>query len=389
MTEVERKNILLIIDNLKNLTNSRNDLETILFIPLGKSIKQEDKDIYSDLFDTYNRFLEKHAQAQSYIKSLAKGDLNAVPPSKNLLASPFKNLHANLNHLVWQTKQVATGDLNQRMDFMGEFSKSFNILISALKEKQKIEEELRVNQQDLQASNVTKDRFLSIIAHDLRNPIGAVKNALDFLRDHPEMLSDSDTPDFIVELAETSKTAYDLLENLLTWSRSQRGIIQFNPEENDLYYLIKEVIPLVQINADNKKIAITSNVEENTLIEADYNMVATIIRNLVTNAIKFTKESGEVKINAYPDEVTKDKKDKYLVISIEDNGVGISQENIGKLFKIDQNYTSEGTNREKGSGLGLILCTEFVDKHSGKIWVESQLNVGSKFKFTVPLSKTE
>lgn len=389
MTEIERKNLRLIIDNLKNMTNARNDLETILFIPLGKSVKQEDKDLYNDLFETYNRFLEKHAQAQSYIKSLAKGDLNAVPPSKNLLASPFKNLHANLNHIVWQTKQVAAGDLNQRMDFMGEFSKSFNILINSLKDKRKIEEELRLNQKALEDSNITKDRFLSIIAHDLRNPIGAVKNALDFLKDNPEMLNDPDTVDFIVELAETSKTAYDLLENLLTWSRSQRGIIQFNPEDNDLYYLIKEVVPLVQINADNKKIKITSNVEENTMIDADYNMVATIIRNLVTNAIKFTKETGEVKINSYVDEETKDKKDKFLIISIEDNGVGISQENIGKLFKIDQNYTSEGTNREKGSGLGLILCTEFVEKHKGRIWVESHLNVGSKFKFTVPLSKLE
>ncbi len=177
----------------------------------------------------------------------------------------------------------------------------------------------------------------------------------------------------------SSKNIQNLLENLLQWSRVQTGRIEFNPINFDLNHLANDVVALYQVNAARKKITLSNAIENEYQINADKFMIDTLLRNLVSNSIKFTSQGGEIKILAenIPDE-------EMLQISIEDTGVGMNDEILSKLFKIDEHVTTKGTEKEKGTGLGLILCKEFIEKHGGKIWAESILGEGSKFKFTIP-----
>jgi signal transduction histidine kinase len=175
----------------------------------------------------------------------------------------------------------------------------------------------------------------------------------------------------------------ELLMNLMDWSRSQTGRIEFNPENIEMVDFINETIINFKDVASFKSIAIQKNLPANATIFADPAMVSTILRNLISNAIKFTNPGGEIIISAT-------KKQTGLIVSVSDNGVGIPREMIGKLFRIDENYTTSGTNNEQGTGLGLILCKEFIEKHGGKIWVESpppdsyRVGKGSIFTFTIP-----
>ncbi len=240
--------------------------------------------------------------------------------------------------------------------------------------KYKINQKLN---QELKDLNATKDKFFSIIAHDLRNPISNFKQMTDILAVEYQYLDDQEKIDFIDALNKSSKQIYNLLENLLTWSRSQRGVIEFHPLKNDLYYIVDNSIELLTASASNKEIKLINNIKPETFAAFDSNMITTVVRNLISNAIKFTNTGGTIEVFSNNDE-------KNLSISIKDSGVGISKETISNLFKIDSSKSTSGTNDEKGSGLGLILCKEFIDRHSGKIWVESELGVGTTFTFSIP-----
>ena len=167
----------------------------------------------------------------------------------------------------------------------------------------------------------------------------------------------------------------------MQWSRVQTGRIEFNPISFDLNNLAHDVIALYQVNAARKKIVLTNSIENEYNVKADKFMIDTILRNLVSNSIKFTKQGGEITIVS--EELSNE---KMLQISVEDTGVGMKEEVISKLFKIDEHVTTKGTDKEKGTGLGLILCKEFIEKHGGQIWAESTLGEGSQFKFTIPYS---
>jgi signal transduction histidine kinase len=183
----------------------------------------------------------------------------------------------------------------------------------------------------------------------------------------------------INKLNTTSKNIYDLLENLLQWSRSQRGTIEFNPEKIQLKEQIDYILMLLRNSADEKEIELGTNLtSENVFVNVDIRMLHTILRNLVSNAIKFTGIGGLIMINV-------DIKDCNVNIMVVDNGVGITQDSQDKLFRIDRQHSTEGTNKERGTGLGLILSKEFVEKNGGKIWVESDEGKGSTFGFSLPL----
>lgn len=231
---------------------------------------------------------------------------------------------------------------------------------------------------ELRELNAAKDRFFSIIAHDLKNPIGAFKNILNVLNEDFASFSEEEILEFINDLTASSKNLFELIENLLEWSRAQTGRIQFNPDRNDLFHVVKNTLSIVKLNAEEKKIKLSSNIEENSVAVFDANMIQTVLRNLVSNAIKFTPEGGSI------DVLLSERDENFYEIVVKDSGVGISQDNIDKLFRIDQHHTTMGTNDEKGTGLGLILCSEFVKKHGGEIKVESLPGEGSKFSFTVP-----
>ncbi|MGM0531523.1 MAG: sensor histidine kinase, partial [Bacteroidota bacterium] len=171
--------------------------------------------------------------------------------------------------------------------------------------------------------------------------------------------------------------AMDLLTNLLDWSRAQSGRIEFKPESIELVTIINEVADLLEDTAKQKSIAISQKLPHHISVYADKEMVSTILRNLISNGIKFTNHGGEIIIDAA-------QKEDHLVVSVADNGVGISEEDIDKLFRLDYSYSTTGTNNEKGTGLGLLLCKDFIEMHGGKIWAESQPGAGSVFYFSLP-----
>ena len=241
-----------------------------------------------------------------------------------------------------------------------------------------LEDKVKQRTQQLSELNATKDKFFSIIAHDLKNPFNALMGFSSLLIDSFDDYNDEEKLDLIQTMSDASENAYKLLQNLLEWSRSQTGSIKWNPDTIKLDQISKDTFALLENAALNKKISLQNLIPKNAKAYADGNMITTVIRNLLSNSLKYTLSGGEIKLYS-------SKNDNEIELTVEDNGVGIRKEDIHKLFRIDINFSTNGTNSETGTGLGLILCKEFVEKNGGKIWVESEQGIGSKFKFTMPL----
>jgi len=263
----------------------------------------------------------------------------------------------------------------------GTFLRSHCVLTDITAQKQ-AEETLKSSEHKFRELNATKDKFFSIIAHDLKNPFNDLIGFTQLLATNIYKYDKNKIEQFVQIIHQSSKLAYGLLENLLEWSRAQTETLKFNPEYIDLKKIIQENIELLNSNAQNKHIKISSDILKTTLVYADKNMVHTIVRNLISNAIKYTNDGGYVKL-------TSRVLPRSIEILIEDNGIGIDQNNIQKLFRIDESYTTPGTQREKGTGLGLILCKEFIDKNGGKIKVDSTPGKGTIFSFTLPTKKSD
>ena len=252
----------------------------------------------------------------------------------------------------------------------GNFKRLFGTVQDITKLK-KIEEKLK-------ELNASKDRLFSIIGHDLRGPIGSFKNLTELLISDFDFTDTKKLSNILKTVHRSATTTYDLLENLLLWARSQQNEITFSPVNCNLHEITGKSILLHQELANNKKINIINNTPKILTVFADVNMVRTVIRNLISNAIKFTNSDKSIYVSA-------NKKENDILISVKDEGIGISSENIKKIFNSNENFTTFGTGNEKGSGLGLMLCQEFIKKHGGEIWIESELGKGSDFKFTLPL----
>lgn len=292
-----------------------------------------------------------------------------------------------LVRLKYATIKIANGDFRIKVkiesrDEIGDLASFFNKMTEniAIANETIMNQQRKLNEQynELKEINATRDKFFSIIAHDLKNPMSAFMGVSSFLVQTFHELSQEEIREFLDEVNNSAKQLYELLENLLLWSRTQRGLIHYHPNQLDLTAMISNNIDILKINADNKNIRLIHVSEQKYQVFADPNMLNTILRNLITNAIKFTHEGGEVKV------VSKTE-GEYCKISICDTGVGIPEENLKNLFQLESSVSTAGTRQESGTGLGLILCREFVDKHSGKIWVESKLGEGSQFHFTIPL----
>lgn len=229
--------------------------------------------------------------------------------------------------------------------------------------------------------NELKDKMFSVIGHDLRSPLGSIKMTLEFLT-HVKDYEKIDLVETIDLLSKTTDEVYNLLDNLLAWAKSQSGNISMAPESIDLEDLVNDNYLLQKGNLSIKNITFKKIVPENAQIFADLNMIKTVLRNLLSNAIKFTSDNGTITVEAALN-------DKSCCISVLDSGVGIPPENLGKLFDDKQHLTTYGTNKEAGSGLGLILCKTFVDRNNGRIWVDSEQGKGSKFSFELPLVEPE
>nr|WP_244247482.1 PAS domain-containing sensor histidine kinase [Leptospira montravelensis] len=231
---------------------------------------------------------------------------------------------------------------------------------------------------ELQLLNHTKDKFFSIIAHDLKGPIGGMNTFAGMILEDLDTRPIKRTKNDLSILFQSSGEIYVLLENLLTWARSQTGEMAFFPEEISLYHSIESAIASISFSIQNKSIIVKNFVDSNSKVYADEKMVETVLRNLISNAIKYSHVGGEIQI------FSKSLGDD-LEICIADTGTGISEEIQNKLFRIDAKQTSmPGTLGERGTALGLILCKEFIEKHGGSIWVNSEIGNGSKFYFTLP-----
>jgi signal transduction histidine kinase len=231
--------------------------------------------------------------------------------------------------------------------------------------------------QELKEMVETHNKFMSIVAHDLRSPLSSIVTSLELLKKKMDYYKIIDIDIYINIVTSSANKAFNLLDSLLAWSASQREERNINPVKVALCQLVEDEIDNVYVLANQKQIEIINFIAIDLYVSADIQMVKTILRNLINNAVKYTNNGGCITINAL-------KIGKMVEVIIKDTGVGITQESINKLFKPDNFYSTSGTNNEQGSGLGLLLCNEFVKMHGGAIHIDSEPNKGSEFKFTLP-----
>ncbi len=243
---------------------------------------------------------------------------------------------------------------------------------------QQLNLELEQSKENLTETNIAKDKMFSLIAHDLRNPIGSFKMMVNMLSEDYDQISEEERKEFVDTLKTSSINVYSLMENLLTWSRSQRGKIECNPEVTNLFRLAENTKNNLTIQANSKNIYIYNLIKPEYSAFIDPNLTSTIIRNLISNSIKFSNEHTNITIEYKTDE------NNFAIISIRDEGVGMTQEQINKLFDLDSSNSTKGTKNEEGTGLGLLLCKEFAELQNGFIRVESQINVGTVFFVHLP-----
>ena len=247
-----------------------------------------------------------------------------------------------------------------------------------LEENQLYQQQLNKNLKEL---NATKDRFFSIIAHDLKSPFNLILGYSELLLENFHEYSDEIKYEQVQIISNTTKNSFNLLENLLTWSRSQTGRIKYNPEKIDIKIIGNSLTEQYNSQADNKDIKLKNNIQESFELISDRNIIETVLRNLISNAIKYTAKGDTITLDYRICE-----NNKKIEISVSDTGTGMEEEILNQLFKIDESLSTPGTNNEKGTGLGLILCKELLEMAGGTIEVESESGEGSTFKIFIPVN---
>lgn len=256
--------------------------------------------------------------------------------------------------------------------FLGRRGSNRNITARKL-----AEQEVDFKNDQLQKALAEREAFFSIIAHDLKSPLSGLIGMTGLLMEDVDGLSREELQKLAKEMGQSVQNLYNLLENLLEWSQMQRGLTAFEPGACALGELVRRNIELLQVVADQKKVALQNSVAEDTMVLADQSMLNTILRNLISNAIKFVEPGGGVDVFAGKD-------GDMVAVAVRDNGIGMDQKTLTGLFALDKKKSRRGTAGEKGTGLGLMLCKEFVEKHSGRIWVESEQGKGTTVFFTLP-----
>ena len=383
-------NSYLIVTNLFNIGAIQS--ETGNFALAEKNLKQA-LHLYQKVNDsagtaeTFRSLGELYHRQKKYVAAKKFFNQALVLSEKIKLKQTLANTHYQLSKLYEDTRKykIALTHYKQAIKIDHEIMdaekhrqiKELEALYEF--EKHKKEAEIyRLKNIELAEAVATKDKFFSIIAHDLRTPFSGLFAIIDYLT---QRIEDTDRV-VLAQIADgvrsSVKATYQLVENLLEWARFQQKHLEFNPGNLCLEKLIKKVLNLYQKNFEEKEIQIDYEINPNLVVYADNRMVLSVLRNLVHNAIKFTRPGGSIKIRALLTE------DNMVQISVNDTGTGIEKKALFKLFRIDETYRKEGTSGEKGTGLGLILCKEFVEKNGGKIWVESEPDAGSVFKITLP-----
>jgi len=288
-----------------------------------------------------------------------------------------------LNRTLEKKVQQRTSELKQALESLEVSNYELKTLNEEIAREgmrlSELNDKLLRSEEELKKINDTKDKFFSIVAHDLRNPIGSSRSLLETLLLYYDEMSSDELKNMLNVMYETTKRTYEMLENLLTWARAQMRKIEFLPFVQPLFGVVERNVKLFQQSANNKEININNLVPSELVAYFDTNLVDTIIRNLLSNAIKFTPQYGTVLIGA-----DENFDENYIVVFVKDSGVGISKERLEKLFEMSMARSTQGTSGERGSGLGLLLCKEFVDMSGGQIWAESEPNNGTVIYFTLP-----
>lgn len=367
--ELNAEHLEKINKELEKLTLATNQTDNAILIANPKGEVEWINEGYTRLYGyTWEEF--KQEKGTSYIETSSYANIKEVftrvLSEKN--SQMYEAEFAAKDGKVYHIHTTLTPILNKQNEVVRIIA-----IDSDITKLKKVEKELK---QFL----ITKDKFFSIIAHDLKNPFNSLMGLAQLLVHGYDRLTPEKVKYFHSNLYQISKNGYELLINLLEWSRSQMGTMEFNPDKVSLAALVEETFSLFSGKASQKEINLTNSVDKNSVVIADQNMLKTILRNLVSNALKFTERGGAI-------EVSENDIDEFKEVTVRDTGVGIEPEILKKLFKLDESYTSEGTEDETGTGLGLILCKEFIEKHGGKIRVESKVGFGSKFIFTIPVQK--
>ncbi len=299
---------------------------------------------------------------EEFAKKITADDLNVV------LKGELLRLEEDLNNRNYRTIKFPIKQEDKT------FLAGYTIDLTDLRNSEKL---IRENETRLRELNATKDKFFSIIAHDIRGPFSSIIGFSHLLVDQIEEENFEDVKKYAKIILKSSEDAMDLLKNLQIWSTLQRGNITFKPLFFDLVVLVKEITDIFTASAQLKSISILSLLPPSYLICGDEEMISTILRNLISNAVKFTRPGGQIFIS------TEDNPKEWTVC-VRDTGIGIELDDLEKLFRIESSHSTFGTLNEKGTGLGLILCKDFVKLHEGKIWVKSKIEQGSSFFFTIP-----
>ena len=266
--------------------------------------------------------------------------------------------------------KIAKDNTNKPVKYIG-----VNMDISEYKNAERV---IKESETKLHQLNADKNRFISILGHDLKSPFNNLLGLSEVLIGEITSLKTEEIEDIAKDIQKSAKIANKLLDDILMWARTQQGKIPFKPQILNFKDIFKSTLEIFTPNASAKNITINYSATDEINVFADIDMIKTVLRNLVSNAIKFTNNGGSINIDAKQNS-------ENVIISVSDNGIGIPPENLTKLFDISEVITTTGTAKETGTGLGLLLCKEFVEKHGGKIWVESEVGKGSDFKFTLPI----
>lgn len=315
-------------------------------------------------------YLSTESKFFTYLKENGSVIPNEEHPAL-LTLSTGKPVHQVIMGIKKPTEEIKWISINSDVLYLSENTRPFAMVtFSDISRIKKSEQELR-------ELNATKDKFFSIIAHDLLNPFNSL---LGFSILLITKLNNNKTEkiDYLAKLIhQSAQQGYILLKNLLEWSRSQTGKIIYNPERVNLSEMINEIFQLHHFNAERKNIILNFTTDQNTIVYADSNMLHTILRNLISNALKYTGQNGTVSVHSK-------KLDKYVEISVQDTGIGMDEKMINNLFQIGNQFTTKGTDDEKGTGLGLIICKDFIERHGGTLKIKSKKGMGSTFSFTIP-----
>jgi len=284
----------------------------------------------------------------------------------------LKTKNGDIKHVLMSAENIYIQDKKYRFTVVHDIT-----------EQKKAEAEIKLKNEELIRLNAEKDKFFSIIAHDLRSPFNAFLGLTQIMVEELSTLTLAEIQEIAESMRKSATHLYSLLENLLEWSRLQRGVTTYYPESLSVKSAISESMGFVLESATAKEIGISYNIPEDLVAFADKNMFGCVIRNLSSNAIKFNPKGGKVSISA------KQISGNLIEISIQDTGIGIKPEMMGNLFRPDINTSRKGTDGEPSTGLGLIVCKEFIEKHGGTLWLESEVSKGTSFYFTLPNSKFE